>query len=92
MASTLPEWREPEAILALATLGVAAREGVGREQVLERLDAELRGATRKIQFFDMPRIDISSTLVRRRVAAGQPVRYLVPDAVAGDIQREGLYT
>ena len=43
-------------------------------------------------FFDMPRIDISSRLVRRRIAAGEPVRYLVPDAVAGYIQREGLYT
>ena len=92
MAASLPEWREPQAILDLCSIGVAAREGVGRERVLERLDSELPGAARKIQFFDMPRIDISSTLVRRRVAAGQPVRYLVPDAVAGYIQREGLYT
>ena len=92
MAASLPEWREPRAILDLCSIGVAAREGVGSEQVLERLDSELPGAAGKIQFFDMPRIDISSTLVRRRVAAGQPVRYFVPDAVAGYIQREGLYT
>ena len=92
MAASLPEWREPEAILDLCTIGVAAREGVGSEQVLRRLDSELPGAAVRIQFFDMPRIDISSTLVRRRVAAGQPVRYLVPEAVAGYIQREGLYT
>jgi nicotinate-nucleotide adenylyltransferase len=91
MASTLPEWREPEAILALATLGVAAREGVGREQVLERLDRELPGSADRIRFFDMPRIDVSSSLVRRRLAAGRPVRYLVPDAVADHIEREGLY-
>jgi len=91
MASTLPEWREPEAILALATLGVAAREGVGREQVLEHLERELPGAAERIRFFDMPRIDISSSLVRRRVADGRPVRYLVPDAVADHIEREGLY-
>ena len=92
MAASLPEWREPQAILDLCSIAVAAREGVGSGQVLERLDAELPGAARKVQFFDMPRIDISSTLVRRRVAAGQPVRYLVPDAVAAYIQREGLYT
>ena len=91
MASTLPEWREPEKILALATLGVAARQGVGREQVLEHLDRELPGSAERIRFFDMPRIDISSSLVRRRVAAGRPVRYLVPDAVADHIEREGLY-
>ena len=92
MAASLPEWREPRAILDLCSIGVAAREGVGRAQVLDRLDSELPGAAGRIQFFDMPRIDISSTLVRRRVAAGQPVRYLVPDAVAGYIQRERLYT
>jgi len=91
MASTLPEWREPEAILALATLGVAARQGVGREQVLEHLARELPGSADRIRFFDMPRIDVSSSLVRRRVAAGRPVRYLVPDAVADHIEREGLY-
>jgi nicotinate-nucleotide adenylyltransferase len=39
----------------------------------------------------MPRIDVSSTLVRSRAAAGRPVRYLVPDAVAAYIEREGLY-
>ena len=91
MAASLPEWREPRAILDFCTLGVAARYGVGREQILERLDRELPGAADRLQFFDMPRIDVSSTLVRRRVAAGQPVRYLVPDPVAAYIEREGLY-
>ena len=91
MAASLPEWREPEAILSLATLGVAAREGVGRDQVLERLERELPGAADRVTFFDMPRIDVSSTMIRRRVATGRPVRYLVPDAVAGYIERERLY-
>ena len=39
----------------------------------------------------MPRIDVSSSLVRRLVAAGRPIRYLVPDAVADYVEREGLY-
>jgi nicotinate-nucleotide adenylyltransferase len=91
MAASLPEWREPRAILDRCTLGVAARDGVGREQIVERLDRELPGAAGRIRFFDMPRIDVSSTLVRRRVAAGEPVRYLVPDPVAAYIEREGLY-
>jgi nicotinate-nucleotide adenylyltransferase len=91
MAASLPEWREPQAILELCRLGIAARDGVGREQILERLDRELPGAADRIAFFDMPRIDVSSTLVRRRVAECRPVRYLVPDAVATYIEREGLY-
>ena len=91
MAASLPEWREPQAILELCTIGAATRDGVGREELLERLDTELPGAADRIRFFDMPRIDVSSTLIRRRVAAGEPVRYLVPDAVAAQIEREGLY-
>jgi nicotinate-nucleotide adenylyltransferase len=89
MAYALPTWYEPEAVLSLATLGVAEREGVGRADITEHL-AGLAGADR-IRFFDMPRLDISSSLIRRRVAAGHPLRYLVPDAVASYIDSEGLY-
>jgi nicotinate-nucleotide adenylyltransferase len=39
----------------------------------------------------MPRIEISSTMVRRRVRAGQPIRYFVPDGVMHYIERHGLY-
>ena len=39
----------------------------------------------------MPEIGVSSTMVRERVAAGRPVRWLVPDAVAELIAERGLY-
>jgi nicotinate-nucleotide adenylyltransferase len=87
MALSLPSWREPEAILELAELGVAEREGVRRADVAERL----AGLPDRVRFFDMPRLDISSSLVRRLVAAGRPIRYLVPDGVAAYIERVGLY-
>ena len=90
MAYSLPTWREPEEVLALATLAVAEREGVARDDVTERLSG-LRGAADRVAFFAMPRIDVSSSLIRRRVGAGLPVRYLVPDAVADHIGRHGLY-
>jgi nicotinate-nucleotide adenylyltransferase len=90
MAYSLPAWREPEAVLALAELGVAEREGVRRADILKQL-AGLAGATERVRFFDMPRIDISSSMIRRRAGAGLPVRYLVPDPVAAYIEREALY-
>jgi nicotinate-nucleotide adenylyltransferase len=89
MAHALPTWHEPEAVLALATLGVAEREGVRRNDIAERLSG-LAGADR-IRFFDMPRLDISSSMIRRRVAHGHPIRYLVPDAVASYVAAQGLY-
>lgn len=88
MARSLPSWREPEAILELAELGVAEREDVRRADILESL-AGLD--VNRVRFFDMPRIDVSSTLVRRRAAEGRPIRYLVPDAVAAAVERTGIY-
>jgi nicotinate-nucleotide adenylyltransferase len=90
MAHSLPTWRDPEGVLALARLAVAEREGVRRGEISERL-AGLAGAAERVCFFDMPRLDISSSLIRRRAAAGRPLRYLVPDAVAAYIERERLY-
>jgi len=89
MAHALPTWHRPEAVLALADLGVAEREGVLRRDITERL-AGLAAADR-IRFFDMPRLDISSSMIRRRVAAGVPIRHLVPWAVEDYIARAGLY-
>jgi nicotinate-nucleotide adenylyltransferase len=87
MAHSLPSWREPEAILGLAELGVAEREEVRREEI-ELALAGLRG---RLRFFDMPRMDLSSSMIRARVAAARPIRYLVPAAVAELVEREGLY-
>jgi nicotinate-nucleotide adenylyltransferase len=90
MAHALPTWRDPERVLALASLGVAEREGVRRRDIVERLSV-IPGAAERVKFFDMPRIDLSSSLLRRRVAAGRTVRYLVPDPVRAIIDREALY-
>jgi nicotinate-nucleotide adenylyltransferase len=94
MARSLPTWREPAAVLELATLAVAERAGSEREEIRGELralgGAELIGGER-VRFFDMPRIDVSSSLVRERVATGRPIRYLVPDAVAAAIAEHGWY-
>ena len=89
MARSLPSWREPEDIVALADLAVAEREGVVRDDIR----VSLRGLVdaHRVSFFDMPRVDVSSSLVRGRVAAGEPIRYLVPDGVAAMIEAEKLY-
>ena len=89
MAHSLPAWRDPKEVLRLASLAVAEREGVRREDIRRRL-APLHDGGR-VRFFDMPRIDLSSSAIRRRVAAGRPIRYLVPDGVDRAIAARGLY-
>ena len=89
IAAGLPRWHEPERVLELATVAIAKRRGTSRSTVDEAL-AQLKGGERA-RFFEMPRIGISSTMVRRRVRAGQPIRYFVPDGVMHYIETQGLY-
>lgn len=75
-------WREPDAIAAIATLAVALRPGAPRPAVRH---------ARRVEWLDNPGLEVSSSAVRARVRAGRSVRYLVPDAVARLIERRGLY-
>jgi nicotinate-nucleotide adenylyltransferase len=88
-AAALPDWHEPETVLELATVAVAEREGYEAALVRDRLSG-LPGAER-VEFFAMPRLDVSSTLVRERLRSGRPLRHLVPDAVLEALSARGLY-
>jgi nicotinate-nucleotide adenylyltransferase len=89
-AHGLASWREPETVLDLARVAVGEREGVRRDDIIQRLRT-LRGASSHLDFFAMPRLDISSSDIRRRVAQGRPIRHLVPDSVRAEIEERGLY-
>jgi nicotinate-nucleotide adenylyltransferase len=89
IAAGLAEWHEPERVLSLSTLAIAERSGTPRAKVDEALEG-LDGGDRA-RFFQMPTIGISSTLVRDRVRAGLPLRYLVPEPVESYIADKGLY-
>jgi len=91
MAASLPTWREPERVLELAAFAVAERRGAVREDVIERWRSLGAAAPREPLFLDMPRVDVSSSEIRRRVREGRPVRYLVPDTVADYVAARGLY-
>ena len=88
-ALALPTWHEPEQVLELATIAVFGR-GSSTRSAIQITIRRLAGADR-VRFLEMPRIDISSTMVRRRAAAGKPIRYLVPDKVANFIGAQSLY-
>jgi nicotinate-nucleotide adenylyltransferase len=86
----LPSWNEAQRLLSVARLLVARRSDDG-EELVSGVERALPGVAERVVWIDMPRIDISSTELRRRVADGQGVRYLVPDAVAAYIEERRLY-
>lgn len=90
MGQSFHSWHRPERIIELARLAVVEREDSNRAKITAAV-SNIPDATKRLDFFEMPRIDISSTLVRSYVANGRPLRYLVPDRVARYIEVRRLY-
>jgi nicotinate-nucleotide adenylyltransferase len=65
--------------------------GLARIVVFARPGAPVPSSPLIAGAIEVPGIDISATEIRRRVRAGLPVRYWVPDAVAEYIARHRLY-
>jgi len=93
----LPSWHEPDRLLALARVAVVPREGYPApepgwlaRQVPTRGDAA-GGQEARVDFLEGPRLGLSSTALRARVAHGRSIRYLVPDPVEAYIAGHRLY-
>ena len=82
-------WKEPERVLELARLGVATRPGTDRTAV----DAVLSQLSRpeRVELFSIRPVDVASSEIRERIAAGRPFDGMVPAAVAAEIGRLALY-
>ena len=89
----LPGWREPARILELATLVVVRRPQSPPPDfsILHPLLPAGQSAPRRDLVVDMPQIDLSSSLLRERVATGQGIRFRTPRAVEKYIETHGLY-
>ena len=86
----LPTWHAPERLLDAARVAVVPRDGYAAPD-RGWLSEHFPGREGRIDFLGAPRLDVSSTVIRERVAAGRSIRYLVPPAVARYIDDHGLY-
>jgi nicotinate-nucleotide adenylyltransferase len=89
----LPLWYQPRRILELATLVVVVRADHPPFSAQAVRDALHLGPdfSLRYQVIDAPLITISSRDIRRRIAEGRSVRYMVPRAVEAYIRDKGLY-
>jgi nicotinate-nucleotide adenylyltransferase len=85
----LPTWRDPATIAMLATLVVVNRPGI--ESVAPSGLPDFGPAAKPIVTVTIPPIGIASNDLRRRLAEGRSVRYMVPRAVEAYIEANGLY-
>ncbi|MCE9660730.1 MAG: nicotinate-nucleotide adenylyltransferase [Burkholderiales bacterium] len=82
--ASLHTWRDWRELLGLVTLAIANRPGAA-------LAVNTQIARAEHQTVLLPMMDVSSTEVRRRVAAGESIADLVPEAVARYIEQRRLY-
>lgn len=85
MVEYLPQWHRIEDIAAIVTFIGLARPGY-------TTDVELPACLEdRIKLVEMPQIDISSTQIRAKCAAGRSIRYLVSERVRAYIEESRLY-
>jgi nicotinate-nucleotide adenylyltransferase len=87
--SNLLSWKEPDRLLKEAAMVAATRPGYDVAD-LDHLAEALENFD-KIIPVECTLIDISATGIRRILAEGKSIRYLVPDAVCEIIYSGGLY-
>ena len=102
----LGTWRQPQALFSLAHFAVMTRPPVTRGSLAEWLpkcvrdDVEVsadglsgrhRAAATWIRLLPILALDISSSDIRARIRAGRSVRFLVPEAIREEVERNPLY-
>lgn len=86
----LSAWRRIDEVIARCDFLVMMREGETQQQA-QALAAHWTARGAVIRFLSTRKMDVSSTQIRRRVAAGESIRGLTPPAVCAYIHDHGLY-
>jgi nicotinate-nucleotide adenylyltransferase len=80
-------WKDAERFIGLCTFIAATRPGYDGDPSADGA-AEMPPS---VEYMEVPALAISSSDIRERVRTRRPVRYLLPEAVASYIEKNGLY-
>jgi len=80
---SLHKWKNYELLIERYPIHIYQREGA--------LSDGTSGPKGDIRYYDVPMMKISSTFIRESIAAGQSIRYMVPDSVYQFLDGSRLY-
>ncbi|CEH29574.1 nicotinate-nucleotide adenylyltransferase [Aneurinibacillus migulanus] len=81
MAAYLPKWHRIDELILMVQFVALARPGYVMDNPYMRHVIET----------EMPQLDVSSSMIRKKIAQGRSIRYLVPEAVRMYIEEKRLY-
>ena len=87
----MAKWAAPECIFANCCILAAIRDDKSVEEMNEQIDLMSQQYNARIYLMKTMRMDISSTDIRRKLAAGESIEGDVPEAVRIYIEKRGLY-
>lgn len=84
-------WYHPERIASLAVLVIANREEVQKKLLEEAVEKVKRDYQADVRILSFPQLDVSSSMIRKKVKEGKSIRYLLPGQAEKFIREHGLY-
>lgn len=84
-------WKNPEKLFSLCDFIAVTRPGYNKNKLYEEIGEIMGKYKSRIYYMQVPALEISSSDIRKRVAAGQPIKYLLPESVEEYIEKFGLY-
>ncbi|NLY43976.1 MAG: nicotinate-nucleotide adenylyltransferase [Clostridiaceae bacterium] len=87
----LHTWKDAQFLLGMCEFAVATRPGYDKKELLRQIECLNKKYNGKINLVEVPLLDISSTLIRKKIKAGLSIKYLVPESVEKYIIDNALY-
>lgn len=88
---TLENWKKIEKVLGMCEFIVVNRPGYKTEEVLDKIKEYSTKYDITMRFLEVPGLDISSSIIRDKIIAGDSVKYLMPDRVSAYINHWSVY-
>ncbi len=87
----LLSWKNAEEVFTLTSFIALMRPGFSDDAFHKQIKELIEGYKVNICYYEIPLLDISSTLIRDRIKAGRSVKYLVKEEVEEYIYNNRLY-